>query len=174
MIANQWFATGRSDVLTYRSIPMDTDQTTAGPVNADLWVSTTGSDGDFIVKVIDEYPSNTTETSPSGRSLAGYQMLVRWEVMRGRFRDSYEKPKAFEPNKPTRVRFSLNDVLHTFRKGHKLVIQVQSSMFPLIDRNPNTFVESIYQAKNSDFVPATVRLYRSPRYPTHVEFGILK
>ena len=174
MLSDQRFATARADVVTYRTAAMTEATTYAGPITADLWVTTTGTDADFIVKVIDEYPADSLEISPSGKNMAGYQMLVRWEVMRGRFRDDLSKPKAFEPGKPTRVKYTLNDILHTFRPGHKLVVQIQSSMFPLIDRNPNRMVPSIYQASDADFQKATIRILRSPKYPTHVELGLLK
>jgi putative CocE/NonD family hydrolase len=173
MLSDQRFATARPDVVTYRTAAMAEATTYAGPITADLWVTTTGTDGDFIVKVIDEYPADSVEVSATGKNLAGYQMLVRWEVMRGRFRDDLSRPKAFEPGKPTRVRYRLNDILHTFRPGHRLVVQIQSSMFPLIDRNPNRLLPSIYQASNADFQKATVRILRSPKYPTHLEVARL-
>jgi putative CocE/NonD family hydrolase len=160
MCGDQRFAWSRPDVLSYETTVLDKDVTFAGPINADLWVATTGTDSDLVVKVIDEYPSdapaNTNVVPPV--KMAGYQMLVRAEIMRGKFRNSLEKPEPFVPNRITHVPFELRDVLHTFKKGHRIMVQVQSSWFPLADLNPQQF-ENIYFAKDSDFKPATERIY---------------
>jgi hypothetical protein len=113
-----------------------------------------------VVKLIDVFPDDFAYATPgkSNYEMSGYQMLVRGEVMRGKFRNSFEKPEAFVPNKPTQVKFALPDVAHSFKKGHRIMIQVQSSWFPLVDRNPQKFTD-IYQAKDSDFQPATIKLY---------------
>lgn len=137
-------------------------------MEADLWVSTTGTDADWIVKLIDVRP-DAPETTP----LAGYQMLIRSEVFRGRFRNDYAKPEPFQPGEPTRVRFELLDVLHRFQKGHRLMVQIQSTWFPLVDRNPQTFVPNIYFAKAEDFRKATHRVYRSSDHPTSLNFMAL-
>ncbi|RYG41759.1 X-Pro dipeptidyl-peptidase, partial [bacterium] len=116
---------------------------------------------------IDVWPSDSTEKSPKGVSMAGYQQMVRVEVMRGKFRDSLSQPKPFEPGKPTRVNFKLNDLLHSFRPGHRLMVQIQSSWFPLVDRNPNRFLD-IYSAKDTDFQKATVRVLRGGKHASRV------
>lgn len=150
---DQRFASARPDVLSYTSEPLSEDTTVAGEIKADLKVSTTGSDADFIVKVIDVYPD--------GSESAGLQRLVRAEVMRARFRNSYSKPEAFTPGKVTRVAYNLHDVSHTFKKGHRIMVQVQSSWFPLVDRNPQTFVPNIYKADEKDFQKATIKIYHN-------------
>ncbi|MCB1033525.1 MAG: CocE/NonD family hydrolase, partial [Acidobacteria bacterium] len=182
MAEDQRFAAWRPDVLVYESEVLEEDLTLAGPVQADLWVSTTGTDSDWIVKVIDVFPGKLPgEEHPPGhrrpeydtQDLGGTQRLVRAEVMRGRFRESYERPKPFVPEEPTRVRYTLNDFLHTFQKGHKVMVQIQSTWFPLVDRNPQTYVENIFEATEEDFVPATQRVYRSKEHPSRLEVGVL-
>ena len=168
MVDDQRFASRRPDVLTYQTDPFEEDTVVAGPLEADLWVSTTGTDADWVVKLIDVRP-DAPETTP----LAGYQMLVRSEVFRGRFRNDYARPEPFQPGVPTRVRFELLDVLHRFQKGHRLMVQIQSTWFPLVDRNPQTFVPNIYFAKPEDFKRATHRVFRSAEHPTSLSFGTL-
>ncbi|MDZ4071484.1 MAG: CocE/NonD family hydrolase [Sediminibacterium sp.] len=160
MTDDQRFAARRPDVLVFQTEPLENDLTLAGPITADLMVAITGTDADFVVKLIDVFPENFTYEKDNGYVMNGYQMLVRCEVMRGKFRNSFEKPEAFVPNKPTRVKYELPDVAHTFKKGHRLMIQVQSSWFPLVDRNPQQFMD-IYQAKDSDFKKATIRVYHN-------------
>ena len=166
MVDDQRFATARRDVLTYRTPPMTEDLTLAGPVEADLSVSTTGTDADFVVKLIDVFPDD----APG--KLAGYQMLVRAEVMRAKFRDSYSNPSPMTPNKIERVRYALPDVFHTLRRGHRLMVQVQSSWFPLVDRNPQQFM-NIYQAKAADFQKATIHLYHAGAAASSIRVGVL-
>ncbi len=168
MVDDQRLASRRPDVLTYQTEAFTQDTVIAGPIGADLWVSTTGTDADWIVKLIDVRPDGP-ETTP----LAGYQMLLRSEVIRGRFRNDYAKPEAFTPGQPTQVRLELLDVLHRFQKGHRLMIQIQSTWFPLVDRNPQTFVPNIYFAKPEDFKKATHRVFRSPEHSTSLKFGML-
>jgi putative CocE/NonD family hydrolase len=172
MIDDQRWAEKRSDVLTYKTAPFATDQTVAGPVDVNLWVSTTGTDSDFVVKVIDVWPDDSTEESSRHVSMAGYEQELRADIFRGKFRDSYSRPKPFEPGKPTLVHFHLNDVLHDFKPGHRLMLQIQSSWFPLVDRNPNKF-EDINQAQDADFQPATITLYHDAAHPTRLTFGTL-
>jgi putative CocE/NonD family hydrolase len=174
MTADQRFAARRPDVLVYETEVLDHDITVAGPILADLHVSTSGTDSDWIVKLIDVYPDDTPDPSPNptGVRMGGYQQLVRGEVMRGRFRDSFEKPTAFTPGNPTAVKYKLPDACHTFRRGHKIMVQVQSSWFPLVDRNPQTFVD-ISTAKESDFQKATQRLYRSKELPSRLVLNVL-
>jgi hypothetical protein len=145
----------------YTTAPLAGDVTVAGPIEVDLTVSTTGTDADFVVKLIDVHPSDLPipEPNPSGVVLAGYQQLVRGEPMRGKFRGGLDKPQPFVPGEPTKVTFVMPDVLHTFRAGHRMMVHVQSSFFPLVDRNPQTFVD-IYAAKEGDFRKATQRVYR--------------
>lgn len=160
MTDDQRFAARRPDVLVFQTEPLENDLTLAGPITADLMVAITGTDADFVVKLIDVFPDNFAYEKNNGYVMNGYQMLVRGEVMRGKFRNSFEKPEPFVPNKPTRVKYELPDVAHTFKKGHRLMIQVQSSWFPLVDRNPQQFMD-IYQAKDSDFKKATIRIYHN-------------
>jgi hypothetical protein len=161
MVADQRFASRRPDVLVYQTDVLEHDLRVAGPIEVDLFVSTTGADSDWIVKVIDVYPDDYPDPkeNPMKVRMGGFQQLVRGDVMRGKFRNSFERPEPFEPGKPTRVRFTLPDVCHAFRPGHRMMIHVQSSWFPLVDRNPQTFVD-IYSAKEDDFQNATQRVYR--------------
>ncbi|WP_316933113.1 CocE/NonD family hydrolase [Spirosoma radiotolerans] len=162
MSADQRFASKRADVLTFQTDILTQNLTVGGEIAVRLNVSTTGSDADWVVKLIDVYPPDEPNHpyQPNAQTpLASYQQLVRADVMRGRFRHSFEKPEPFIPNQVTEVTFQLPDVLHTFKKGHRVMIQVQSSWFPLIDRNPQTFVENIYKAGAADFQPARHRLY---------------
>jgi hypothetical protein len=155
--------------LTYTTPVLEEDLTIAGPIQANLIVSTSGTDSDWVVKVIDVYPDDYPDPDPNPTriSMGGYQQLVRVEMMRGKFRDSYEKPQPFAPNKPTPVKFALNDVLHTFRTGHRLMVQVQSSYFPVIDRNPQVFTD-IYSAKESEYHKATERVYHTHEQPSNI------
>ncbi len=172
MIEDQRFAAQRPDVLTFQTEPLTEDLTLAGPLTADLFVSTSGTDADFIVKVIDVLPANAPGFDPTKAPPAGYQRLVRAEVMRGRFRNSFSQPEAFKPNQPTEVKYELPDVLHTFQKGHRLMVQVQSTWFPLVDRNPQTFVP-ISTAAAKDFQKATIKLYHDAGHPSAVQVQVL-
>jgi len=154
MTADQRFVASRSDVLVYQTEPLREDLTVAGPLRVHLEVSTTGTDADWVAKVVDVYP----EAEAGQQAMAGYQQLVRGEVMRGKFRNSLERPEPFIPGRQTPVEWGLNDICHTFRKGHRLMVQVQSSWFPLMDRNPQVFTD-IYSAKAEDFQKATHRVF---------------
>ncbi|MES2779016.1 MAG: CocE/NonD family hydrolase, partial [Bacteroidota bacterium] len=160
MVADQRFAATRPDVLVFQTEAMNADETYAGPINVNLNVSTTSTDADWIVKIIDVYPDDAAADSVNGKlvKMNGYQMLVRGDVMRGKFRNSFEKPEPFAPNQVTAVNFTINDINHTFKKGHRLMIQVQSTWFPLVDRNPQQFI-NIFEANESDFVKATHKVY---------------
>jgi putative CocE/NonD family hydrolase len=173
MTEDQRFAAWRPDVLVYQTEPLERDVTIAGPIQADLWVSTSAGDADWVVKLIDVLPGEIPNTDDGAEDLGGTQRLVRAEVFRGRFRESYERPLPFKPDQPTRVSFELLDVLHTFQRGHRMMVQVQSSWFPFIDRNPQKYVPNIFEASESDFIKATHRVYRSPEYPSRIEFGVL-
>ncbi|MBC3933343.1 CocE/NonD family hydrolase [Undibacterium curvum] len=156
--ADQRFASSRPDVLSWETDVLEQDVTLAGPLEADLFVSVTGSDADFVVKLIDVAPPDLKE---QGIQRGHQQTLVRGEPFRARYRQSFSQPLAMVPGQITPVRFSINDVLHTFKRGHKIMVQVQSSWFPFIDRNPQSFVPNIYEAKASDFIKANHRVYRS-------------
>lgn len=175
MTEDQRFVSTRPDVLIYETEPLTNDITLAGNITADLRVSLSGTDADFIVKLIDVLPdsSNNPKNAPRGFQMAGYQRLVRAEVMRGKFRNSYEKPEPFEPGKITTVKFKLNDVAHTFKKGHKIMVQVQSTWFPLVDRNPQQFM-NIPNAANTDFKKATIRIYHDRENPSAIFLPVLK
>jgi putative CocE/NonD family hydrolase len=168
MVEDQRFAARRPDVMVYQTEPLKEDLVIAGPLDVSLWVSTTGTDADFIVKLIDVQPDGTEQAS-----LPNYQMMLRSEVIRGRFRNSFENPQAFEPGVPAKIRLELLDVLHRFKKGHRLMIHIQSSWFPLVDRNPQQFVPNIYLAKPEDFQKATHRLWRSSTHPTSIRINAL-
>lgn len=157
MADDQRFAARRPDVLVFETPVLEEDLTLAGPILAKLKVATTGTDADWVVKVVDVFPPDHEEyeETQDHLSMGNYHMMVRSEVMRGRYRNSFEKPAPFEPNATTAVDIKLQDVYHTFKKGHKLQIQVQSTWFPLIDRNPQTFVENIFKADAEDFQKQT-------------------
>jgi putative CocE/NonD family hydrolase len=169
MDSDQRYAGRRTDVLVYETPPLESDVSIAGPVDANLVVSTTGTDSDFIVKLIDVRPDHGNSDD---RKLGGYQQLVRGDVMRGKFRNSFEKPQPFIPGKPTHVDFSLPDVCHTFKKGHRIMVQIQSTWFPLVDRNPQKFVD-IYNAADSDFQKATISVYHDGHNASHLTVGVL-
>ena len=175
MIDDQRFAARRPDVQVYESDVLTENITLTGPLMAKLRVSTTGTDADYVVKLIDVYPEDAAAPQPntSNTLMGGYQMLVRGEVMRGKFRNSFEKPEPFVPGKITAVNYSLPDVGHTFKKGHKIMIQVQNSWFPLVDRNPQKFVD-IYNAQDSDFQKATHRIYHDAENPSSLVVTVLK
>jgi hypothetical protein len=174
MTGDQRFASSRTDVLVYQTEPLEEEVTVAGPLTASLYVSTTGTDSDWVVKLIDVYPGNypDPDPDPKGVRLGGYQQLVRGEPFRGKFRKSFEKPVPFEPGKPDKVEFQLPGVFHTFRRGHRIMVHVQSSWFPLVDRNPQKFMK-IDEARPSDFQKATQRVYRSPKLPSGITVDVL-
>ena len=174
MTDDQRFASTRTDVLVYQTEPLENDLTIAGPIWPSLRVTTTGTDSDFVVKLIDVYGDDypDPDPNPTGIHMAGYQQLLRGEVMRGRFRSSYEKPEPFVPGKLATVAYVMPDVFHTFRQGHRVMVQVQSSWFPLVDRNPQKFVD-IYTARTSDFQKATERVYHSKDAPSSVTVNVL-
>jgi len=169
MTDDQRFASRRTDVLTYSTKVLTEDLTLGGPLVADLITSISTTDADFVVKLIDVFPDDFKyDTTISGKGngmnypMGGYQMLVRGEIMRGKFRNSFEKPEPFVPGKLSQVKYTLPDVAHTFKKGHKLMIQIQSSWFPLSDRNPQKFTD-IYQCDDSDFQKSTIRIFHTSR-----------
>jgi putative CocE/NonD family hydrolase len=154
---------GRPDVDTWKTAPLTQDLTISGDVIADLFAATSGTDSDWVVKLLDVYPDNYRDPK-----LAGYELIISDEVFRGRFRKSYEHPTAIPGNRVEEYRIDLHTADHTFLKGHRIGVQIQSAWFPLIDRNPQRFVPNIFEAKPGDFQAATQRIYRSQRYPTHI------
>jgi len=174
MTADQRFASRRPDVLTYETEVLDKDVTLTGNIIANLKVSTTGTDADWVVKVIDVYPDsaqNNRFTAPN-TFMSNYEQMVRSEAMRGKFRNGFDMPEPFIPGKITPVNFELQDVLHTFKKGHRIMVQVQSTWFPLIDRNPQVF-ENIMKAKDSDFKKSTNKVYISKAHQSYLKVRVL-
>ena len=189
MVSDQRFAASRPDVLVYSTPVLEEDVTIAGPISPRLFVSTTGSDSDWDVKLIDVYPPDypdskldaakpedrdkpRTDVAPLPFTMGGYQQLVRGEPFRGKFRHSFEKPEPFTPGRVEEIDFTIQDVNHTFRRGHRIMVQIQSSWFPLTDRNPQNFV-NIPDAKPSDFVKATERVYHSKAQPSGIVVDVL-
>ena len=182
-VADQRFVDHRPDVLSFVSEPLDHDLTVTGPLAANLFASTSGTDSDFVAKLIDVYPQDTQKNAWSpeegpkpgqyAQSLNGYELPVAMEVRRGRYLASYEKPSPLTANKPTEWNIPLRDHDHVFLKGHRIMVQVQSTWFPVIDRNPQKFVPSIYKAAASDFVPATQRIYCSSDLPSHLVLPVV-
>ncbi len=170
LVEDQRFVDDRSDVLSWESDVLEGDLTIAGEVVAHLFTSTTGSDADWIVKLIDVYP----EEMPDDWDLAGFQLMVSNEVFRGRYRTGFERPVPLRPDAVLEYAFSLHTQNYTFRKGHRVMVQVQSTWFPIIDRNPQTFVPNIFEAKAGDFRAATHRIFRSARYPSRVTVPVVR
>lgn len=179
---DQRFASRRPDVIVFQTDTLTEDVTLAGPLYAELFASISTTDADFVVKLVDVFPDyfryendliQPNRSTGGSYPMGGYQMLVRGEVMRGRYRKSFENPEAFKPNKIEEVKFYLPDVAHTFKKGHRIMVQIQSSWFPLVDRNPQKFV-NIYQANSGDFQKADIRIYHSSQYPSGIILPVLK
>ncbi len=180
MTDDQRFASRRPDVLTFETGVLREDVKVAGPVLADIYASISTTDADFVVKLIDVFPDNfkyndTIDGKGSGKEypMGGYQMLVRGEVMRGRYRNSFEYPEAFVPGRVTQVSYKLPDVAHVFKKGHRIMVQVQSTWFPLVDRNPQQFV-NIYKCDEDDFISSQVRIYSSREYPSSIVLPVVE
>jgi hypothetical protein len=183
MTDDQRFASRRPDVLTFQTDTLQEDLTLAGVVTADLKLSISTTDADFVVKLIDVFPDNfryadsaqqnTSRNAGGPYPMGSYQMLVRGEIMRGKFRNSFSSPEAFKPNKIETVKFDLPDVAHTFKKGHRVMIQIQSSWFPLADRNPQKFM-NIYEASDNDFQKATIRIYHDAMNSSNIILPVLR
>jgi hypothetical protein len=168
MTEDQRFASRRTDVLAYRSEPLEEDLIVAGPITVTLHVSTTGTDADFVVKLVDEYPSGPGMPRHENDVVTeGYQRLVRGEPFRGKYRNSLEKPEPFTPGTPAAITFEMPDVYHAFRRGHRVMVHVQSSWFPLVDRNPQQFME-IPMARREDFRVETHTIHRSTGRPSSI------
>ena len=172
---DQRFASRRPDVMVYQTEILKEDITVVGPLQVSLFVSTTGTDADYVVKMIDVFPDEIDDYPENDKNvpMGGYQMLVRGEVMRGKFRNSFEKPEPLVPNELTEVTFEIPDLAHQFKKGHRIMIQVQNSWFPLVDINPQTFV-NIYEAEQKDFIKATHRIYHDEKRPSKISISVLK
>jgi putative CocE/NonD family hydrolase len=175
MLDDQRFASSRTDVLVYATDPLAEDVTIAGAITPRLFVSTSGTDTDWVVKLIDVYSGDfpNPEPNPTGVQMGGYQQLVRGEAMRGKFRNSFETPEPFEPGQVTQVEYVMPDAYHTFRRGHRIMIHVQSSWFPLVDRNPQQFMD-ISHARPEDFQKATQRVYHAPEQSSQVLIHVLQ
>ena len=175
MTDDQRFAARRPDVLVYETPYLQESKTLAGPVEVELWVSTTGTDADWVVKLVDVFPPDHEDIPDMQDHLkaSNYHMMVRSEIMRGKFRESFSNPVPFRPNEITKINFRLQDVYHTFKEGHKIQVQVQSTWFPLFDRNPQTFVKNIFYAEEKDFKKQTHRVYHSADYPSKLYLPVL-
>jgi putative CocE/NonD family hydrolase len=173
-VEDQRFAASRPDVLVYTGEPLAEDLTIAGPIRAELYVSTTGTDADWVVKLIDVYPDDAPDprNNPMNIRMGGYQRLIRGDIFRGKFRNTFERSEPFVPDHVTKVAFDLPDVQHAFLKGHRIMVQVQSSWFPLFDRNPQKFC-NIRTASEADFQKATHCVYHTARYPSAITFKVL-
>jgi len=172
---DQRFAARRPDVMVYCTDILQKNIILTGPVSVNLYVTTTGTDADFVVKLIDVFPDDMEAPSDAQIEvpLGGYQMLVRGDVFRGRYRNSFEEPSPFTPGRVTELKFDMDDIAHCFKKGHKIMVQIQSSWFPLVDRNPQKFVD-IYKCSEKDFRKATQRIYHDSTYPSHLTVRTLK
>lgn len=176
MTEDQRFASRRPDVVTYQTDVLSEDLTLAGPIEAELWVSTDQSAADWVVKIVDVYPGEEKNRKVEGKDfqLGHAQLLVRYEIIRGRYRNGFSNPQPFEPGRVTKVPLKILGVCHTFQKGHRVMVQVQSSHFPFFDRNPQKYVSNIFEAKESDFVRATHKIWHTPDQPSHLKVGLLK
>jgi uncharacterized protein len=174
MIEDQRFAAKRPDVLVYKTEVLNQDLTVTGRLKADIFISSTGTDADLVVKIIDVIPDIDTDRNSNleKSGLAEIERLVRAEVFRCKFRNSYEKPQPLLPGQPSEIAFSLNDIAHTFKKGHRIMVQIQSSWFPLVDRNPQQFVKIPF-CNASDFQKASIRLYHDQGHPSSISLPIL-
>jgi uncharacterized protein len=174
MVEDQRFVANRPDVLVYETPPLTAPLTIAGPIDVTLNVATTGTDGDWVVKVIDVYPANAPDPRPNVDNvrMGHFQMLLAGDILRAKFRHSMSAPEPMVPNQPTTLAFTLGDKYHTFLRGHRVMVQIQSSWFPMFDRNPQTFVD-IYHAKDSDYRTATHTVFRSASLPSFVTLPVL-
>jgi hypothetical protein len=168
-VEDQRFVDDRPDVVSWETAILEEDIAIAGKIEAHLFASTTGSDGDWIVKLIDVYP----EKMPQNWKMAGYQLMVANEVFRGRYRKSFDRPEPIPPDEVIACTIDLHSQNYCFKKGHRIMVQVQSTWFPLIDRNPQFFVPNIFAAKAGDFRPATQRIWRSAKHPSHVTVAVV-
>ena len=169
-VEDQRFVYSRSDVVSFTSDSLSDDIIVTGKIIAHIFASTTGTDADWIVKLIDVYPN----FDKNNLLMSQYQLPVAMEVFRGRFRKSFEKPEPLISNKPEEFVIDLHEINHAFKKGHRIMIQIQSTWFPVIDRNPQKFVPNIFEAKESDYIKATQKIYFTAQYPTHIELPVMR
>ena len=183
MTEDQRFVAGRPDVLVYQTEPLSEDITVAGDIKPELFISSSGTDSDFVVKLIDvfpddyEYPKGANPPEGSAACVfqpGGYEMLLRGEPFPARFRNSFEKPEPLKPNMPTKISYVMPGIVHTFKQGHRIMVQVQSTWFPLVARNPQKFMPNNKLGTDADFQKATERVYRSAQYNSHVTLSVLK
>lgn len=172
MVADQRHLAGRGDVLEYVSAPLESDVTVAGPLAAKLWVATSRTDADWVVKLVDVFPSEGDDRAPERLIMRGYRMPVRSGALRGRYRESVESPKPFVPGEAEMVVVRLEDVCHTFRRGHRIMVQIHGSWFPYVDRNPQVYMKNIFQASDDEFLAAEHRVYRSRERSSHLEISV--
>ena len=175
VVQDQRYAASRPDVLVFESSDLTEDITIVGELFAYLFVTTTGTDADFIVKLIDVYPTDARYEGPNPLrvKMGGFQFMVRGDIMRAKYRNSFEHPEAMKPGEVTRVRFDMQDVAHTFLAGHRIMVQIQSTWFPLANRNPQTFTKQ-YKAGADAYQKATHRVFMTPDHPSHLEMSVLK
>jgi putative CocE/NonD family hydrolase len=169
-VEDQRFVTTRPDVVSFVGDTLNENFTVTGNITAHIFASTTASDMDLVVKLIDIYP----DFDGTDRLMSGYELPVAMEVFRGRFRKSFSKPEPLIPDKPEEFVIDLHQINHTFLKGHRLMIQIQSTWFPVIDRNPQKYVPNIFEAKDNDFIKATHKIYCNSKYPSYVELPLMK
>jgi putative CocE/NonD family hydrolase len=167
-VEDQRFVEGRPDVLSWETAPLSSDLTVTGDIVAHLFASTTGTDSDWVVKLIDVYP----EEYPAESTMGGYELMIADEVFRGRFRQSFEKPEPITPSRVAEYVIDLHTNDHCFLRGHRVMVQVQSTWFPLIDRNPQKFVPNIFRATEADYQAATQQVYRSREFPSAIELPV--
>ena len=168
LVEDQRFVQDRPDVLTWQTAPLTEDLTVAGDIVAHLFASTTGTDSDWVVKLIDVYPEDAPEDRATKTKMAGFQLIVADEIMRARFRNSFERPEPVSANQAVRYAIDLHTNAHAFLQGHRIMVQVQSTWFPVYDRNPQKFVPNIFEARAADYVKATQRVYRTAQAPSAV------
>ncbi len=172
LVEDQSFVSDRKDLANFETPVLTSDVTVTGEVMADLFASTTGTDGDWIVKLIDVYPEGSGDQSATSGHKGAYELMVAEEILRGRYRHSFTDPEAVKSGEVNEYKWSLHGVDHTFLKGHRMMVEVQSSWFPLYDRNPQTFVPNIMTAPASAYHPETVTIYDSPKYPSHLDLPL--
>jgi putative CocE/NonD family hydrolase len=169
-VEDQRFVQNRPDMMNWETNILTEDIEVTGNLVADIFASTTGTDADWIVKLIDVYP----EEYPEQPNMGGYELMIANDVFRGRFRNSYVKPEPIKPGEVYEYKIDLHAINHVFKAGHKIMVQIQSSWFPIIDRNPQKFVPSIFEAKESDFISTTQRIYRSGQFSSNIMLPVIK
>jgi hypothetical protein len=171
MVEDQRFVDDRPDVLSWETGPLTSDLTVAGTITARLFAATSGQDADWVVKLIDVYPDSNPGLSPR---MGGYQLMVAGEILRGRYRNGWDKPAPLTPDQVALFTIDLHQQAYTFLKGHRIMVQVQSTWFPVYDRNPQTWVPNIFEARPEQYRAQTHRIYRTPRWSSHVEIPVLE